>query len=304
MPIRPKQCGGALLTALFIMTLVAIVATAMSTRLQLDIYRTRLVIEQDKLYAASQGVTFWAFDQLLTQKSLPLIGKNGLIANYPKLNNNQYPPVQLHGEIYDLQARFNLNNLSERKWLNYFFNFLGQIYPQLTPLQRGHLISAITNWLSPYDLARGNDQYMTFYQSQRPPYYPAHHPFRNPSELRLVQGVDAKLYQQLTPLLTALPEPTPINILTCEKKLLRPLGNGLTNSQLNELNEERLKKPVPLKPLRELLKKLDIPAEQISWRSNYFLIVSHAQSNEYSINTYTIIKRSEDKKKRKQRFML
>lgn len=56
--------GGALLTALFIMTLVAIVATAMSIRLQTDIYRTRLVLTHDKLYLASQAVTFWALGEL------------------------------------------------------------------------------------------------------------------------------------------------------------------------------------------------------------------------------------------------
>ena len=50
--MRPlkKNKGGALLTALFIMTLVAIVATAMSTRLQLDIYRTDLIVSHNKLY--------------------------------------------------------------------------------------------------------------------------------------------------------------------------------------------------------------------------------------------------------------
>jgi general secretion pathway protein K len=56
MPQPKKDPGGALLTALFIMTLVAIVATAMSTRLQLDIYRTRLIVTYDKLYLASQAI--------------------------------------------------------------------------------------------------------------------------------------------------------------------------------------------------------------------------------------------------------
>lgn len=60
--------GSALLTALFIMTLVAIVATAMSTKVQLDIYRTRLILTHDKLYFASQAVTFWSMGQLADKK--------------------------------------------------------------------------------------------------------------------------------------------------------------------------------------------------------------------------------------------
>ena len=62
--------GSALLSALFIMTLVAICATAMSMRLQLDIYRTRLTLDSDKLYLASQAVTFWAMDILSEQNIL------------------------------------------------------------------------------------------------------------------------------------------------------------------------------------------------------------------------------------------
>ena len=59
-----RNRGSALISALFIMTLVAIAATAMSTRLQLDIYRTRLTISSDKLFLASQAVTFWAMHTL------------------------------------------------------------------------------------------------------------------------------------------------------------------------------------------------------------------------------------------------
>ena len=55
--------GSALISALFLMTLIAIVATAMSSRLQFDIYRTRLVIASDKLYLSSQYVMFWALDK-------------------------------------------------------------------------------------------------------------------------------------------------------------------------------------------------------------------------------------------------
>ena len=61
--------GSALLSALFIMTLIAIAATAMSTRLQLDIYQTRMTINSDKLYLASDVVKFWAMEQL-KQKSI------------------------------------------------------------------------------------------------------------------------------------------------------------------------------------------------------------------------------------------
>src|SRR5438128_155496 len=60
-----KRNGSALLSALFLMTLIAIAATAMSTRLQLDIYRTRLSFHSAQLNLASEVVGFWAMDRLM-----------------------------------------------------------------------------------------------------------------------------------------------------------------------------------------------------------------------------------------------
>lgn len=112
MHLLKKNRGSALLTALFIMTLVAIVATAMSTRLQLDIYRTRLIINHDKLYLASQAITFWALSELNNKNiKLTKLTEQGMVDEYPKNMDAIYPQVQLSGGIYDLQARFNLNNL-------------------------------------------------------------------------------------------------------------------------------------------------------------------------------------------------
>ena len=67
--MQNKSLGSALISALFIMTLVAIAATAMSTRLRLDIYRTSTHINSDKLYLASQAVTWWAMDKLSAQNN-------------------------------------------------------------------------------------------------------------------------------------------------------------------------------------------------------------------------------------------
>ncbi|MFZ4077782.1 MAG: type II secretion system minor pseudopilin GspK, partial [Legionellaceae bacterium] len=60
MAVKRSSKGSALISALFLMTLVAIGATAMSSRLQLDIYRTRLILTSDALSLASEAVTFWA----------------------------------------------------------------------------------------------------------------------------------------------------------------------------------------------------------------------------------------------------
>lgn len=70
---KSKQTGSALISALFIMTMVAIAATAMSSRLQLDINRVRLGILSDKLYLASQAVSFWSLNQLSMKKTIQVV---------------------------------------------------------------------------------------------------------------------------------------------------------------------------------------------------------------------------------------
>ncbi|WP_269570247.1 type II secretion system protein GspK [Legionella tunisiensis] len=125
-----KKEGSALISALFIMTLVAIAATAMSTRLQLDIYRTRLTINSDKLYLASQALSFWAMDELTHKKKAPfLVGDTyGKVASFPTKLQRLYPEALIEGGLYDLQARFNLNNLTDKNIRLSFYNYLNRYH--------------------------------------------------------------------------------------------------------------------------------------------------------------------------------
>lgn len=296
-PIK-KLNGGALLTALFIMTLVAIVATAMSTRLQLDIYRTRLIVIHDKLYLASQAVTFWSLNELNDPKNIfSKLNTQGMVATYPQNMASIDNQVTLSGGLYDLQARFNLNNLVEKKFTLPFINLLGQIYPNSNNMDKVNSAIALKNWLMNYDLSRGKDAYTSYYHALKPPYNPGHQLMKSISELRLVKDVDAALYLALEPFVTVLPETTPINLNTASKKVLMSIGNGLNESQVNELIMARGENGITdLKEINELIKKIDLPTQQITLESNYFLNVALAKSDEFSLVIYTVIHRSKDKK--------
>lgn len=291
--------GGALLTALFIMTLVAIVATAMSTRLQLDIYRTRLITNHDKLYLASQAVTFWAMSELSNKENqFTQINRNKMVANFPKNLESIDAQIKLSGGIYDLQARYNLNNLVNRKSLSSFVLLVNHVI-NLPQNDRINLALAIHDWVQNYDLSRGKDNYTSFYLAQQPPYYPSHQAFKSVSELRLVKDVSASLYLTLEPYVTVLPEATPININTAPKPVLLSLGNGLNESQVNELIMARGTNGITnLKDIRELLKKLDLPNDQITIESQYFLCVAKATSEDRNLTVYTLLKRSRDQQKK------
>lgn len=295
MPVNfSKIWGSALLSALFIMTLVAIAATAMTTRLQLDIYRTHLTIDSDELYLATQAVTFWGMDTLKDLKKLKVNGKNGKLAALPPALQTIYPGVTLKGEIMDMQALFNINNLLDRKFHSSFFRLLENTLVKSDDTQRKALFYALYYWISPYQPERGQDQYIKHYLKQTPSYLPAYQPLQNISELRLVEGVTSERYQRLLTSFTALPEITPININTAPKHVLASLGNWLSETQVDELIQERNKGIRELNDIHKLLQKLNIPNEQITLESSYYLIVGRGTTEDLNLVKYTVVKRNKD----------
>jgi general secretion pathway protein K len=298
MPQVNRVKGSALLTALFIMTLVAIVATAMSTKVQLDIYRTKLIINHDKLYLASQAVTFWALTELSNKKNkFTKADAQGMISQYPPNMVNIDNTVKLSGAIYDLQAQYNLNNLLNKKLMLGFMNLLSAVTPQVVEAERMRLALAINDWLSSYELARGKDTYLSYYTSQKPPYYPSHQLMSSKSELRLIKDVSAPVYLALEPYITALPEATAININTAPIQVLKSLSTITNDAHFNELIMARKENGIKeLGQISEILKKLNIANDQITLESTYFLNVAYASSENLNLTVYSLIKRTRDKK--------
>ena len=296
--MRQNKQGSALLTALFIMTLVAIVATAMSTRMQLDIYRTRLLISHDKLYLASQAVTFWAFNELNNKENhFAVANAQGMVSSYPKSQKNIYKMVTITGALYDLQGKINLNNLLNIKTIGLYINLFDQLYPKNTAREKMNLALALKDWLSAYDLARGNDSYLTYYTAQKPPYYPSRQLMKSSSEFRLVKDVTANIDKAIQPYITVLPQTTPININTASRPILKSLGDGLDETALYELLQTRGSNGFKnTKKLIPLLKKLNIASEQVTIESQYFLSKAHAKNEDLDLIVYVLLKRVKDKK--------
>lgn len=292
-----SQAGSALISALFIMTMVAIAATAMSTRLQLDIYRTRLSILSDKLYLASQAVSFWSLDQLSVKKNYTMSNTAGKILDFPRKLQTIYPEVTISGGLYDLQSRFNVNNLTDKKYAFTFLKLLEATPTKLNPIQRRQLVLAINSWITPYQPGKGQDEFLNYYLHQKPPYYPGQQLLQHLSEFRLIKDVNAQLYMTLANFLTVLPEVTPININTAPKEILASLGNGLNQAQVNELIDARGDKGFNnVKKFAPLLQKLNIRSEQVTIESQYFLSIAMVSHQELNLTVYTVLKRSKDKK--------
>lgn len=294
---NPKERGSALITALFIMTLVAIAATAMSTRLQLDIYRTRLTITSDQSYLASQAVSFWAMSEL--SKDKPLFNKStptGQILEFPITFKHSYPNITVTGQLYDLQGRFNLNTIHDKKYLLLFLRLLPIIMPNTDESKQRTIAKATKQWILPWMPGRGNDDFSSYYSKQKPPFHPANYPMQSVSEFRLIQGVDSRLWEISQDYLTALPEITPININTASSNVLMSLGNGLTKEKIKQIMAARGDKGITkANVLQELIQKLNIKPEQVTIDSQYFLSLAIVEGEELHLRHYTILKRHKDK---------
>lgn len=290
--------GSALISALFIMTLIAIAATAISYRLQSQIYQTKLIIQTDQLYLASQAVTFWTMDRLTAQQEpLGTQDDSGRVLDFPQKFKNIYPDVKLSGQVYDLQARVNLNNLRDEKYKVLVYGLLdNRLKPSVPATQRRNILDATIHWINDYRPERGQDLLLQYYLQQKTPYLPAYQPMHHISEFRLVRGVDAQIYQLLLPYITALPDITPININTASKMVLKSLGNGLNDTEVESILKKRgsFGFPDPAKAQKQL-SKLYIPLEQITFDSAYFLCVAQASNESSSLKVYTVIKRTFDR---------
>lgn len=113
--IKNKERGSAIISALFLMGIVAMLSVAMITRQNVEIRRTETMFQEERLLAQAAYVEFWAIDVLRNvlaemehqdQKYFDLTQKWA-----KPLEEFHREGVWVSGEIIDLQSQFNINNL-------------------------------------------------------------------------------------------------------------------------------------------------------------------------------------------------
>lgn len=238
------QCGVALVTALLVVALATVAAVAMAARQQLDVRRTANLLQGDQAYIYAQAVEDWARVVLKRDAEDNQIDK--LDDDWAKrLSPIAVPGGQVDGYIIDLQGRFNLNNLAKPdptpENLNdnpdvlYFQNLLRALELD------DRLAVAVLDWVDkdfdPYIPDGAEDD---VYLSADVTYRAANQWFQSISELRLVKGFDATVWNKLAPYVCALPtDNAPLNINTAAAPLLQALSENLTRRDAEQLVEER-----------------------------------------------------------------
>lgn len=296
---KSKNNGSAILTALFIMILVAIAATAMSLRLQIDINRAQLIQSIASLKNVAQQGRLIAMQKLLDNGKKYQAGKIEQIDPLQFGFTNEVDGITSEVTIVDLQGKFNLNDLNTVKNLKTFVLFAQSLLPKMEEKALYMLALNTFDWISASNPKVQNLMTSRYYQSQKPAYQAAHQPMVTITEWRLVKGISQQVFNKLLPYVTTLPKPMPLNLNTASAPVLRTLGAGLTKQQVKTLIEKRGKKgfsSIKKALASPELIKLNLNSKQLTLTSDYFLVITKAQSAENQLMMFSFVKRKINKK--------
>jgi general secretion pathway protein K len=283
-----NQKGAALIVALFVTMLVAIMATAMMEAVRINTYRDTLITHstQSKLYA--EGSIAWAKEELnhhwINQK------KDRAIDNLPIQSPHDYiENATITSRIDDAQARFNINNLSNHALIESFIRLIRITNPKLSPEKARSIALATVDWIDSEATLSSYD-----YEKETPPYRAPHRPMAHASELRLVQGVSADIYEHLSPFIIALPEATPINVNHAQAPLLMSLSPSLSKESAEAIMMYRKEHPFISEEQFfsfPIVKNNPFQKNGITVTSRYFLVNTYVKIENHTMVFYTLLQR-------------
>jgi len=286
--------GVALITAVLITAVIAVAAVAMAAQQKLDVRRTANLIDGERAYTFALGVESWVQQVLVRDR------RNNQIDHLGEDWAQRLPAITVEGAVVgghleDLQGRFNLNNLVDKDKpsavdVERFQRLLGLLDIDT------NIVFAIIDWIDPdADTSFPNGAEDAEYLRATPPYRAANRPMASASELLLVRGVTADIYQKLAPVVTALPTHTAINVNTAPAPVLMSLGQGITAADAEALIEARKKDGFPNVQIflqQEALAGRAVNQEGLSVSSDYFLLDAATQFGRGQTRLYSVLYRA------------
>ncbi|WP_263078636.1 type II secretion system minor pseudopilin GspK [Endozoicomonas sp. Mp262] len=273
-----QQKGVALLYVLLLFSMITLMASQIVTNLLLHTEKNSRFLErtQAKHYAlgAEQYVAYLLEEDFIEDK------KNKKQVDHESkrwnIKNVDYAVEQGYIEIavVDEQSRFNINWLTAegtegKKFLKMFQNLL------VTQAIDIDLASRIQEWLGAApDSAKGvaaDNKYLVM----EPPRRAANTEMVSISELRLIEGLTDKDFELLSPLVTALPLGSKINLNTAQPEVIRSISDKLTEGDamaiIDGRGNEGFTKIEELGNIAAIKDKMaDIKAAPVSVFSQYF----------------------------------
>ncbi|MBK8971619.1 MAG: type II secretion system minor pseudopilin GspK [Hahellaceae bacterium] len=288
-----RQRGMVLILIVFIVALVTILAAGLSTKQSLDIRRATNIVEQNQARSYALGGEFFARNMLRNDwnkdnASKQFIDHEEDPKDEPWGGNAVQLPIDLNvgieGQLDDLMGRINLNALVNNQTepprvdknmldrLSRLLNNLGGVTlpPELVP---EHFVDWIDADQESTNFRGAEDD---IYLLKPDPYRTGDTYFTDVSELWLIEGMTAEVYQALSRVVCVLPANVrQVNVNTASPTVLVALIPGLTLQQAQEVVEERKKQKgfktaADFLGLPQLAALRGTPTQDIVVASNYF----------------------------------
>jgi general secretion pathway protein K len=232
-PVRRRQRGVALITAVLIVALATMLAVDVGFRGFLDQRRSGALFALDQAFEVALGAEAWAADFLKKDLQDSQTDHLGEIWAQP------LPPLPIdggtvEGRLEDMQGRFNINSLVNADGTTNAdaVQRLERIFAVLDV--EPAWASAIADWVDA-DTQPGfpDGAEDSVYTGQDPPHLTANMPVTRVSELMVLPGFGAERYARVRPYLSALPVGTPLNVCTAPGIVLDALSEGSREFGLN-----------------------------------------------------------------------
>jgi general secretion pathway protein K len=290
-----RQRGLALITAMLVVAIAATTAAYLSLDQQIWSRQAQNLTDRAQAEVVRAGALEWAIT-ILAKDAKDSPQSDDLTEDWAK----DLPPLaveggQVMGRIIDAQGKFNLNNLvrggnpspPDIGTFRHLLQSLG-IDPNLT--------DAVIDWIDADSNASAAGAEDIDYLQMQTPYRAANQPLQSVEELRLVRGFTREMVEKLQPFVTALPQPTEVNVNTVDPKkkvILEALFYTLPASAVESLMSDR-----PYTDQAKLTAKLQqlaagntLPQAFFGTKSSYFEVEIVTLFGRYQRTTQALIHR-------------
>ena len=322
--MKREQRGAILVMTLLIVAVVSTLAVNFASAFQLTLARA-----ENRWHGSQARAYLMGAEEL----ALSVLSEDRESNDFDHLGEDwaqEIPPFPVEGgwlaaRVEDAQGRFNINNVSGRvagnengqavgaarfteaqRRMIRLLQTLGE--EPLTEEESVALVEAIIDWLDSDDTVMGfGGAESDYYNSLDEPYAAANQNMVSVTELRLVRHMTPALYESLEPLLVALPEKVAININTAQSSLLRALNvaDSLSPQSLEDTERwvaargaegfETVQNFVDTDSVQDTLPEgLNLPTEELSVSSEYFILWSEAQVARQRRQMNSVVNRTEE----------
>lgn len=239
--MRHTQRGLALITALLVVAIVATIAAYLSLGQQVWLRQVQNLFDRSQANSMRHSALDW-IGMMLTREA-----KDSKTDHLNEAWAKALPPLPYDGgvitvKVTDAQALFNLNNLV-RGGAPSGADVL--MFRQLLQSQGFDpaLAEAVVDWIDADSQPRPGGAEDVEYLASARPYRVANQMLTSVDELRLVRGFTPATVEKLRPFVTALPEPTPINVNTAPDVVLAAMFPDMTPAATLPLIQARERDP-------------------------------------------------------------